>query len=57
MRLLLAATLAAILCATAASAGDPDGFGMWTVADFQAHEKALDQKVHADHSARETLGA
>jgi mannose-6-phosphate isomerase-like protein (cupin superfamily) len=57
MRLLLAVTLAATLCATAASAGDPDGFGMWTVADFQAHEKALDQKVHADHSARETLGA
>jgi len=56
MRLLLAAILVAILGTQVAKAGDPDGFGMWKVADFQAHEKALDQKVRADHSARETLG-
>ncbi|MGD0964108.1 MAG: hypothetical protein ABSA57_09440 [Candidatus Acidiferrales bacterium] len=56
MRLLQAAIFITILGAQAAKAGDPDGFGMWKAADFQAHEKALDQKVHADHSARETLG-
>ena len=56
MRLLLASIFIGFLSTTPVSAGDSDGFGMWKVADFQAHEKALDQKVHPDHSARETLG-
>jgi mannose-6-phosphate isomerase-like protein (cupin superfamily) len=56
MRLLIAVLFVTLLGGAAAKAGDPDGFGMWKAADFQAHEKALDQKVRADHSARETLG-
>jgi len=56
LRLLLAAIFIAILGAQAVGAGDPEGFGMWTAADFQAHGKALEQKLHPDHSARETLG-
>jgi mannose-6-phosphate isomerase-like protein (cupin superfamily) len=33
-----------------------DGFGLWTLSDFREHEKVLDAKIGADHSARETLG-
>jgi mannose-6-phosphate isomerase-like protein (cupin superfamily) len=56
MRLVLAAIFITLLGVQSVNAGDPDGFGMWKAADFEAHEKALDHKVRADHSARETLG-
>ncbi len=56
MRLMLTAIFIAVLGSTCAGSGDPDGFGIWKAADFQSHEKTLDQKVRADHSARETLG-
>jgi mannose-6-phosphate isomerase-like protein (cupin superfamily) len=56
MRLLLITVFLTILVAEAVHAGDPDGFGMWKQSDFRAHEKVLEQKIQADHSARETLG-
>jgi mannose-6-phosphate isomerase-like protein (cupin superfamily) len=56
MRLLLSSLFLTILVTGVVNAADPDGFGMWKPADFQAHEKVLDQKIQADHSARETLG-
>jgi mannose-6-phosphate isomerase-like protein (cupin superfamily) len=34
----------------------PEGFGMWTPSDLKEREKALESKIGADHSARETLG-
>jgi mannose-6-phosphate isomerase-like protein (cupin superfamily) len=56
MRLLIALFLLSLVAAQATGAKDPDGFGIWTPSDFQSHEKVLDGKIGADHSARETLG-
>jgi mannose-6-phosphate isomerase-like protein (cupin superfamily) len=56
MRLLLATVCLSLLVVQVVRAKDPDGFGMWKQSDFQAHEKVLDGKIGADHSARETLG-
>ena len=56
MRNALSLILIPIVAAGIASAADPDGFGMWKVADFKQHESVLDQKIGPDHSARETLG-
>jgi mannose-6-phosphate isomerase-like protein (cupin superfamily) len=56
IRLLLATTLICILATQVVATGDPDGFGIWRSSDFTHHEKALNQKIGTDRSARETLG-
>ena len=56
MRPLLATIFISILATQFVKAGDPPGFGMWKLSDLKEHEKALDQKIGPDRSARETLG-
>ena len=56
MRPLFAAIVLCIFATLSVHAADPQGFAIWKPADFQSKEKMLDEKIGADHSARETLG-